>query len=77
MKPPAISSLSRDVGGGIVAMRGQQRDPGSASPSQEAQQLLETEKGLSSQEIVVKPTDEELLKGIYEGVQKMKLKFRY
>lgn len=68
MKPPTISSLYRDVGGRIVAMRGQQRDPGGASPSQEAQELQETEKGLSSPEIVVKLIEEEILKGIHEGV---------
>lgn len=63
-----ISSLYRDVGGRIVAMTGQQRDPGSTSPSQEAQELLETEKGLFSPEIVVKPIDDEMLKRICEDV---------
>lgn len=59
----------------IVATRGQQKARGSANPGG-TQELLETMKGLSSQEITSKPVDEKILMGICEGIQKLNPKFR-
>ncbi|MEJ1278158.1 polypeptide N-acetylgalactosaminyltransferase 5 [Cricetulus griseus] len=59
----------------VAAMRGQQRDGMEAVSGM--QELLEIVKGLSSQEIITKSTEEEILKEIYKGVQKLNLKFRY
>lgn len=67
----------------ITATRGQQRDgSGRAGGSGQSfpggtEELLETVKALSSPEIITKPTEEGMLKGIYKGAQTWKLKFRY